>query len=91
MRVAYHAKGTPIYYLCNLRSVEHAEPICQSLAGGTLEALVTDEVLRALAPARLELSLQAVADLECERQRLDQHWQQRLERARIEAQRAARQ
>ena len=48
-------------------------------------------MLRALEPAKLELSFQAVADLECERQRLDQHWQKRLERAGIESQRAARQ
>jgi hypothetical protein len=53
--------------------------------------LVAKEVLRALEPAELELSAQAVADLERERQRLDQHWQKRLERARIESQRAARQ
>ena len=56
-----------------------------------LEALVTEEVLRALEPARLELHEQALADLERERQRLDKHWQKRLERARIEADRAARQ
>ena len=91
MRVAYHAKGTPVYYRCQTRSLEYGEPFCQSLAGGSLEALVTEEVLQALEPATLELSLQAVADLERERQRLDRHWQQRLERARIEAERAARQ
>jgi DNA invertase Pin-like site-specific DNA recombinase len=91
MRVAYHAEKTPVYYLCNYRFVECAEPICQSLAGGPLEALVTAEVLQALEPAELELSLQAIADLEHERNRLDRHWQHRRERARIEAERAARQ
>jgi len=91
MRVAYHAKGAPVYYLCDRRAVDCAEPICQSLAGGALEALVTAAVLRALEPAALELSTAAVADLEGERQQLDQHWQQRLERARIEADRGARQ
>jgi len=91
MRVAYHAKGTPVHYLCNVRSGEHAEPICQSLAGRTLEALVTAEVLQAIEPARLELHEQAVADLERERQQLDKLWQHRLERARIQADRAARQ
>ncbi len=53
--------------------------------------LVTEEVLQALEPAKLQLSFEAVADLHRERQRLDQHWQDRLERARIETQRAARQ
>jgi DNA invertase Pin-like site-specific DNA recombinase len=91
MRVAYHAHGTPVYYMCNSRTVARAEPVCQSLAGNNLEALVANEVLRALEPARLELCEQALADLEHERQRLDKHWRQRLERAGIQADRAARQ
>jgi DNA invertase Pin-like site-specific DNA recombinase len=90
MQVAYHATGTPVYYLCN-RGYDHAEPLCQSLAGRSLEALVTEEVLRAIEPARLELSAQAIADLQRERERLDRHWQQRLERAANHADRAARQ
>ena len=47
--------------------------------------------MRALEPARFELHEQALGDLERERQRLDKHWRQRLERARIQADRAARQ
>jgi DNA invertase Pin-like site-specific DNA recombinase len=91
MQVAYHAKGAPVYYRCQTLAVEYGEPSCQALAGGSLEALVTEEALKVLEPAKLELCFQAVADLERERQRLDEHWQKRLERARIEAQRAARQ
>ena len=91
MRVGYHAQGTPVYYICDSELVERAEALCQSLAGNTLEALVAAEVLRALEPARFELHEQALADLERERRRLDKHWQQRLERARIQAERAARQ
>jgi DNA invertase Pin-like site-specific DNA recombinase len=91
MRVAYHRKGSQVYYLCNSESVEHAGPLCQSLAGAALEALVAAEVLRALEPASLELHARAVADFQRERRRLDEHWQQRRERARIEADRAARQ
>ena len=91
MRVAYHAAGAPNYYICNIASVERAGPLCQSLAGGPLEALITAEVLRALEPAGLEFSARAIADLQREQQRLDRHWRQRLERARFEADRAARQ
>jgi DNA invertase Pin-like site-specific DNA recombinase len=91
MRVAYHAKGAPVYYLCNRSSVQRGEPICQSLAGRSLEALVTEEVLRAIEPARLELSARAIADLQRERERLGRHWQQQLERAANQADRAARQ
>ena len=63
MQVAYHAKGTPVYYRCQTRSLEYGEPFCQILAGGSLEALVTEEVLQVLEPAKLELCFQAVADL----------------------------
>ena len=91
MRINYHADDEPFYYLCNFRYVAHAEPLCQSLAGKPLEELVTAELLEAIKPAGLELSIQAAADLRCERQRLDRHWQLRLERARLEADRAARQ
>ena len=91
MQVAYHSKTEPVRYGCNTRSAAYGGPTCQSLSGGPIEALVTKEVLEALEPAKLELSFEAVADLQRKRQRLDQHWQDRLERARIEAQRAARQ
>ena len=30
MQVAYHAKGAPVYYRCQTRSVEYGEPFCQS-------------------------------------------------------------
>ena len=91
MRVAYHAQGTPVYYMCNARSVARLDPVCQSLAGNNLESLVATEVLHALEPARLELHELALADHDRERRRLEKHWQQRLERARIQADRAARQ
>jgi DNA invertase Pin-like site-specific DNA recombinase len=91
MQVAYHTKAEPVRYWCNTRSAAYGGPTCQSFAGGPLEKLVTEEVLQALEPAKLELSFGAVADLQRERQRLDQHWQDRLERARTETQRAARQ
>jgi len=91
MQVAYHTRIEPVRFCCNTRSAAYGGPTCQSLAGGPLEALVTQELLQALEPAKLQLSFEAVADLQRERQRLDQHWQDRLERARIETQRAARQ
>src|SRR5205823_4186342 len=49
------------------------------------------QVLSALARASLESSLRAATDIDRDRQKLHQHWEQRLERARYEADRAARQ
>jgi DNA invertase Pin-like site-specific DNA recombinase len=78
-------------YGCNRVDRNGDEARCPGLAAGPLDALVSRQVLRALEPASLELSLQAHEDLERERQRLHQHWQQRLERARYQADRARRQ
>ena len=52
---------------------------------------MTRLVLQALEPAALEASLALAADLEAERAALDVHWQQRLERARYDVERARRQ
>src|SRR3954466_13654089 len=71
--------------------IEYAEPLCQGLAGRVLDHLVATQVLAALEPATLELSLAAADDLAQERARLDRNWQQQVERARYEAERARRQ
>jgi hypothetical protein len=63
---------------------------CQYLPGEAIDAFVSQWVLRALEPAALTLSLEATARLEQERQALDQLWQQCLERAAYESERAAR-
>jgi hypothetical protein len=60
------------------------------VAGEPIDTFVTQWVLKALEPAALTLSLEATARLEKERQALDQLWQQRLERAAYESERAAR-
>src|SRR5262249_34384390 len=52
---------------------------------------VGSRVLAAVEPAALEASLAAVAEVERERAELTRHWQLRRERARYEAERAARQ
>jgi hypothetical protein len=72
-------------------AVDYGEPHCQSLVGEVLDAFVAEQVLRAPEPAALEISLQAAEDVEAERQQLHRHWQQRLERAQYQVERAARQ
>jgi hypothetical protein len=56
-----------------------------------IDRLVSEQLLRALAPAAVDLSLRAVEQLQQERGRLEQLWQQRLERAHYEVERAFRQ
>lgn len=89
MQPSYHANGTA-HYACNRQYVEATEPRCYGLTAQVIDELVSQQVLRALEPAAMELSLQAQADVERERQRLDKHWQQRLTRARYEVELAER-
>jgi hypothetical protein len=65
--------------------------ICQHIAGPALDAYVAGQVLDAVAPAALEVSMAAAAQAEDERAALDKLWRQRLERARYAADRARRQ
>jgi hypothetical protein len=61
------------------------------LGAAAIDDLISQQVLQALEPAVLELNLQAIQNIHQERERLHRHWQQRLERAVYEAQRAERQ
>src|SRR3954452_16756251 len=89
--VGYTNAGRGLRYSCVRGRVDYGEPLCQSLSGQRLDAVVSAQVLNVLQPAALELHLAAAADVAQERRRLHQHWQQQLERARYETERAARQ
>jgi hypothetical protein len=89
--VSYVNGGGGVRSSCARGAVEYAEPVCQSLSGRRLDELISRQVLAALQPAALELHPAAAADLRRERLRLHRHWQQQLERARYETERAARQ
>lgn len=92
LNVHYDDGGTRLHtYECVERWTHYGEPRCQHLAGPCLDTFVSQQVLAALEPAALELSLTATARLEEERAELDRLWQQRRERAAYEVERAARQ
>jgi hypothetical protein len=89
--VASSGRASRLRYSCGRAMVTYAEPLCQGLSGRVLDDLVAAQVLAALEPAALELSLVAADDLEQERARRHRNWQQQVERARYEAERARRQ
>jgi len=91
MIAQYNNNGHAARYVCMSMKSTYGEPFCQSLTAAALDALITRLVLQALEPAALEASLALAADLEAERAALDLHWQQRLERARYNVERARRQ
>jgi DNA invertase Pin-like site-specific DNA recombinase len=93
MAVTYKGEGEAGHYAytCARRRSAYGEELCQHVAGANLDAFVSQQVLAALEPAALELSLEAAAHLERERADLGRLWQQKVERATYEAERAARQ
>jgi DNA invertase Pin-like site-specific DNA recombinase len=93
MTVRYHLRGgtTQPEYVCARQLTDYGQgERCQALAGACVDALVTKQVLAALTPAAVEVSLQAAQQLTAERAELERIWQQRLERAAIAADRARR-
>jgi hypothetical protein len=91
LAIGYSGRAARPRYRCQRAYQEHASPLCQSLSATALDELIGDLVLSVLAPASLELSLSTGEELQRERDRQTGLWQQRRERARYEAERAARQ
>jgi hypothetical protein len=90
MSVQYSGRTNRLRYVCRSEEAGCRKPR-PSIAGRVLDQLVAEQVLAALQPGALELSLAAADDVLRERQLLDENWRQRLERARYQAQRAERQ
>ncbi len=91
MNTQYGGKASYPRYSCLLERTQYGGKRCQGLAARTLDAEVSRLVLAALQPAALEVSLRVSEDLERQRGELETQWTQKLERARYEADRAARQ
>ena len=72
-------------YLCNRQRREGlATKDCMSFRCGLLDAAVSEEVLKVLRPAELQLALAALQELETRDQGILRQWQMRLERAEYE-------
>lgn len=89
--VRYDSTPARAVYVCQRPATDYGAPQCQQLAAAPLDAFVAEQVLAALAPAAVELSLAAAEHIEAERADLVRLWEQRRERAAYEADRARRQ
>jgi len=78
-------------YTCSARRLLETDKVCGGLPAKILDRLVTAQLLKALSPAALELSVRAAEHACQERARLDEQFRQRVDRASYEAQRAERQ
>lgn len=87
----YKESNKPTSYFCDGDYMQNGDNKCQRVGARCVDRLVTEQVLRAVEPASLQLSLRAAERLCNERQRLHEHWRQQLERATFLAERAKRQ
>jgi hypothetical protein len=78
-------------YECARRALDYGDARCGSLPGREIENLVTQQILVALEPASVELSLAAADRIESRRAEVDRQWRLKLERAQQNADRAFRQ
>ncbi len=80
LQASYRARGRA-YYSCVRHLHEGTEQACFGLKAAVVGDLVTQQVLRGLEPAALEMSCRELEDVQRDRARLDNHWKQRLWRA----------
>ena len=86
--VVRYSKAHKPRYECYGNVLRAESGSCGGITAATLDSLVEREVLRAVEPGAIDLSVRALSDFQRERERLDRHWQQNLERARYESQKA---
>ena len=88
LNVAY--KPAPRYF-CNAHLKRLQGPVCISVSGASLEAVVVQAFFEALQPAQLDALDAVLAAQEAERARLLEHWDERIKRAQYAAHLAQRQ
>jgi hypothetical protein len=72
-------------YACYHANRAYGAPRCQHFTAHHVDEAVVALFLEAIQPARLEVALAAVEQMETQRQMMAEQWQKRLERARYEA------
>src|SRR5262249_29146073 len=78
-------------YVCNALNEAYREGQCLSLEGAAIDAAVVEAFFAAIAPAELDLLEEVLAARQADRQRLAQHYADRVKRSEYEARLAQRQ
>jgi DNA invertase Pin-like site-specific DNA recombinase len=87
MTLRYHTRAgrlTPTY-VCQREGIEYAQPICQTIPGHVVDEAISQLVLTAMKPVTLEVALAVQQELEQRLEEADRLRQQRVARARYEA------
>lgn len=91
LRTQYGGRASHPSYRCTARTSLYAEPLCQHVKAAPLDNEIVRLAMLALEPSALSVSCQVANDVEHQREASETLWNQRLERAAFEAERAARQ
>jgi hypothetical protein len=88
----YGTGGKRASYECSQRRRQDGnEGVCWTVAAAAVDAAVATNVLESITKEQLDISLAVLHELEQQTAEVEHQWQLRLERARYEADRAARQ
>jgi DNA invertase Pin-like site-specific DNA recombinase len=77
-------------YVCEVAANMYGGPVCQTFTVAHIDEAVVEVFLEAIQPAHLEAALAALEQVETQRQKLVNRWEQHLERARYQAELARR-
>jgi DNA invertase Pin-like site-specific DNA recombinase len=90
MTVRYQRDGSLLIYECSQAHTQLAVKTCQTMRGERIEQAVAACFLQAIEPARLEIALATLDQLETQAKRIDQQARRQIERAQYEADLACR-
>jgi DNA invertase Pin-like site-specific DNA recombinase len=87
MKVVYHVRsGVRVPdYLCDGRTVDDPQPVCQWISGGQIDSAVSQLLLEIMTPVAIEVSLAVQQELQTRLEEVDRLRKQQVERARYEA------
>lgn len=93
MTTSYHVRddGTRLAtYVCNLRSIQRGDPVCQRIAGRGLEQAIGELLVEVMTPLSLEVALSVDEELRARAEEVDRLRRHEVERARYDAELAER-
>jgi DNA invertase Pin-like site-specific DNA recombinase len=90
MSVRYQRDGSLVIYECSQAHTQLAVKTCQTMRGERIDQTVAECFLKAIEPARLEIALSALAQLEARAKQIDQQARRQIERVQYEADLACR-
>ena len=87
MTIRYHARRAGLVpdYLCQKQGIEHATAVCQHVPGRSLDRAIGELMVDLMTPATLEVALRVQEELEARAAEVDAWHDQRVQRAREEA------